>query len=327
MKMFGRRQFARIRGKKPRVVAVGSFDGVHLAHRRLILLARERAKAIDGELVVLTFWPLPGIALGRRGSPRILTSPAKRAEILADLEVDSLVTMHFDDDLAGMEPGSFVREVLVNELGVDEICVGFNFTFGREGSGDATTLKKFGEELGFAVHVLAPVQVRGHRVSSTNIRRLIAGGRVDEAAVLLGRPYAMEGKVVRGQGRGRCLGFPTANVWTRADLIPPAAGVYAVKAVSEDLDLDAPGVANVGGSPTFHEESGPEGFLEVHIPGFRGELYGRRLSVEFSRWIRPARDFRDLDELKRQIARDVENALYEAPERASQSLRYPSALC
>ncbi|MFP4199998.1 MAG: riboflavin biosynthesis protein RibF [Clostridia bacterium] len=327
MRLFGRRQFARLEAEGPRVVAVGSFDGVHLAHRRLIELARGRAEAIGGELVVLTFWPLPGVALGRRGSPRILTSPSKRAEFLAELGVDSLVTLHFDEDLSGMDPGRFVREVLVGEVGVDEICVGFNFSFGHRGCGDAKSLKRYGEEWDFVVYVLSPVQVDGYRVSSTNIRRLIAAGRVHEAGRLLGRPHAVEGKVVKGQGRGRRLGFPTANLRARAGLIAPASGVYAVRAVCPEIHLDAPGVANVGGSPTFHEESGPDGFLEVHVPGFAGDLYGRDLSVEFVRWIRQSRDFADVEELKRQIVRDVASALDEANERASQSLRYPTALC
>ncbi len=327
MRLFGLRQFARRDPVVQRVVAIGSFDGVHMGHRRLVEMARERARRIQGELVILTFWPLPGFALGRRGCPRVLTNPPVRAQLLAELEVDSLVTLHFDDRLSGMGPRDFVRRILVEDLKVSEACVGFNFTFGRGGSAGADTLRHLGREMGFGVEVLEPVQVVGHRVSSTAVRELIRSGRVTCAHSLLGRPHRMDGTVVRGRGLGAGLGFPTANVKAPGDVLLPAPGVYAVEVEWAINEGSIPGVANIGGSPTLGDGSSAARIVEVHIPGFHGNLYGRSLAVSFLHRLRGLRSFRDADALKAQIAEDCEIALAAMDADGSESLRTSSRLC
>ncbi len=289
------------------MVAIGAFDGVHLGHQRLITAARQRARDEDAELVVLTFWPPPLVVLSAEGKGSLLCTREQKAERMRRLGVDRLITLTFDRQLAAMSPGVFAREILGEQLGADLVFVGYNFTFGRNSRGSAETLRRCGADLGFDVEVFSPVRLGDRTVSSTLIRSALEEGRVCCAAALLGRPFSVEGLVVRGEGRGgRQIGYPTANLRTPELMMLPRDGVYAVQARPGRDDTETyPGVCSVGASPTF-ARSGGGPVVEVHLIGFSGDLYGCEVTVEFRRRLRDQRAFSSAQALREQIARDIE---------------------
>ncbi len=290
-----------------RVVAIGAFDGVHFGHQRLISAARDQAHEDGAELVVLTFWPPPQVLLQPGRGARLLCTRRQKAGLMRDLGVDSLVTLSFDRDLAGMSAEHFARGILWEQLGVDQVFVGYNFTFGRDSGGDAETLKAYGADLGFGVRVLPPVRFGDCTISSTRIRRRLEEGRVRSAAELLGRPFSIEGPVVYGEGRGgRQVGYPTANLRPSEMVMLPREGVYAVQVhLEENPSEPHPGVASVGGRPTFVRSEDRPG-VEVHILGFEGDLYGSEMKVVFRRRLRDLRAFSSPEALSEQIGRDIE---------------------
>lgn len=310
MKTYTLEEYRHKTSHRPRVAVIGAFDGVHRGHRRLISFARERASsmATDAEVVVLTFWPLPHAGLASHRHPRLLTTRRHKKEMLACLGVDSLVTLEFDRTFAETSPVAFARDVLAQQLRVDRVCVGFNFTFGRMASGRAGTLRYLGSRLGFGVDILPPVVLEGHTVSSTLIRDRIEEGRMYSAARFLARPYMLRGRVVSGKGQGgRILGFPTANVCVSDQVLLPGCGVYVVKVTSQEAGIgEHPAVANVGGSPTFdpfaEHRTAP---VETHLVGFSGDLYGAELAVSFIRKLRDCRAYTSSEELAAQIRADV----------------------
>lgn len=294
----------------PRVAVIGAFDGVHRGHCRLISFARQRAETMgaDAEVVVVTFWPLPHAGLASHRHPRLLTTRTHKKGRLAELGVDALITLAFDRSLANMCPAEFAGDILARQLQIDRVCVGFNFTFGRMGSGRPDTLRRLGSQLGFGVDVLPPVTLEGHIVSSTLIRDMIQEGRVHSARRFLGRHYALEGCVVRGKGQGgRTLGFPTANMTVCDMVVLPESGVYVVQVTAPEAGVGAHlGVANVGGSPTFDplcEDRTPP--VETHLVGFSGDLYGAKMTVSFMRRLRGRRAYTSSEELAAQIRADV----------------------
>ncbi|MEW6546477.1 MAG: bifunctional riboflavin kinase/FAD synthetase [Bacillota bacterium] len=282
-------------------VAVGTFDGVHLGHQRLIrrLVAGARKERLPA--AVLTFEPHPLEVLRPGNGPRRLTLPEEKAAILATLGVDLLLVMRFDRQLAAMSPADFAREVLEGMLRARRVHVGFSFSFGREGLGTPADLLRWGEERGARVEVFPPVRVRGRVVSSTAIREAVMQGAVARARTMLGRPYGVTGRVVRGDGRGRGLGYPTANVECDPRKVMPAPGVYAVW-----VNATLPGVANFGRRPTF---GGGEARLEVYLPGIDRDLYGEPIEVAFWRRLRGERCFPDPAALARQLEVDSRRAL------------------
>lgn len=282
------------------LVAIGSFDGVHLGHQAIINeLVREARKRL-GQAIVMTFEPHPEEVLRPGKGPKLLTSREEKSRLLADLGVDVHLVLPFTRTFAGLAPEEFVKTALDDGLRAKTVMVGFNFTFGAGGAGDATRLRALGAELGIPVRIFEPVTVGEETVSSSSIRQLLSEGRVDTAAALLGRPYQLQGPVIHGDHRGRQIGFPTANIEVSLDRQIPGRGVYAVR-VRMNGEI-YPGMANIGSRPTF---DGGDSRLEVHLIDFEGDLYGRSLAVEFVAWLRDERAFAGAAELRAQLQADL----------------------
>jgi riboflavin kinase/FMN adenylyltransferase len=290
------------------VIAIGNFDGIHLGHQAVIGIARRTAEAGGGPTAVLTFEPHPRSFFAPEGAPFRLTPFRTKAQLLRRLGVELMVDLRFDAARAAQSAEDFVRRVLVGGLGIRHAVVGYDFVFGNRRHGTALSLTEMGRALGFGVTTVEPVQAGDAIYSSTRIRQLLEAGQPREAARLLGRPWEIDGRVERGDQRGRTIGFPTANLLL-ADYLRPAAGVYAVRAgigrAWEDNGGWHDGVANFGSRPTF---AGTDLRLEVHLFDFAGDLYGRHLRVQLVDYIRPERKFAGIDALKTQIAADAEAA-------------------
>jgi riboflavin kinase / FMN adenylyltransferase len=283
------------RAPEGRALAVGTFDGVHLGHRRVIegALAWGRDRGVP--VAVVTFDPHPLQVLAPGEHPPILTPTPLKTELIRALGIDELVVLAFTQEFARLEPEQFRDDVLWDALQARYVSVGANFRFGRRARGDAELLARR-EELETSVVPL--VQKGDAPVSSTRIRSLISAGDVARAAELLGAPFAIEGVVVRGSERGRRLGVPTANVEPPREVLLPGAGVYAGAAQG------LPAAINVGTRPTFEPDG--ETLLEAHLVGFDGDLYGQRLRVSFLERLRDELRFDSADELVEQMHKDVE---------------------
>ena len=293
----------------PSAVAVGNFDGVHRGHQALVAAAVTRARAAGEAAVVLTFDPHPAAVLRPQAAPAALTTLAQKEELLAALGVDRLVVVPFDRRLAGLAPEAFATEVLEQAVGARHVVVGESFRFGRGRAGDPQGLVELGRTRGFGVEVVPPVMEEGQPISSSRVREALAGGRVDEALRLLGRAYFVDGLVERGDGRGRTLGIPTANLAPEPQILP-ARGVYAARCALGDGSLQA-AVVNVGERPTF---GGGRVRLEAHLIGFEGDLYGSRLRVAFHERLRDEQRFANAEALVAQIRADVAAARARLPE-------------
>jgi riboflavin kinase/FMN adenylyltransferase len=265
-----------------RVVAIGSFDGVHLGHRRVL----DSARSAGMPATVVTFWPHPRLVLGNR--VELLSTLERRLELLAEAGMDEVLVVAFTPELAQREPAEFA-ESLLRQIGARVIVAGENFRFGRGAAGDLSLL----EELGFEVRSLPLLE----GMSSTRIRSLLREGDVVAAAHLLGRPAEVEGTVVLGDQRGGTLGYPTANLAVPPDVLVPAYGIYAGSALGYRAAL------SIGVNPHY---GGDERRIEPHLLDFEGDLYGRRLVVELWQRLRDERAFASEEELVTQIARDVE---------------------
>lgn len=282
------------------LVAIGVFDGVHVGHRTIIREMVATGRVTGLAPVVMTFEPHPLEVLAPGGGPPRLTTAQAKAALIRGAGVEQLVTVPFDRDLAALEPERFVREHLFRWCRPLEVYIGFNFTFGSGGRGTAETLTQLGRECGFGVRVFDPVVLDGMTVSSTLIREVVARGDVALAARLLGRPHLVPGVVVRGDGRGRSLGYPTANVDQPPDLVTPGPGVYAAWVLVGGRSCAA--VVNSGRRPTF---GGGPGRLEAHLLCFDGDIYGQRVEIMFIGRLRDEVAFAGPDELKSQIALDI----------------------
>jgi riboflavin kinase/FMN adenylyltransferase len=286
------------------VVALGNFDGVHLGHQAVLRRAVEEGRRKGSKVVAATFEPHPRAVLVPGRQPKLLTTLQLRREALLRYGADEVRAIRFDEELSRKSPEEFVRDVLVGEIGAEAVVVGENFRFGHRAEGDAAELERLMRSFGGEAHAV-PVRSEDGRggISSTHIRELVSGGEVEEAAKLLGRPYVLRGEVVVGDRRGRSIGFPTANVVPDPAVVVPARGVYAgFVRVGKDLHAAC---TNVGVAPTF--ERG-ESRVEAYLLDFEGDLYGRVVDVSFMRRIRPEKRFSGVDELKKQIAQDVEEA-------------------
>ncbi|HXE56401.1 MAG TPA: bifunctional riboflavin kinase/FAD synthetase [Gemmatimonadales bacterium] len=286
-------------------VTVGTFDGVHLGHQAVLREIAERARQAGRKSVLVTFEPHPLEVVNPQAAPPLLTVGAERRVALAQTALDYVVFLRFDRRLAAMSPERFVEEVLLGRCRMRELVIGYDHGFGRGRSGDVETLRRLGAAHGFAVDVVGPVELAGHPVSSTQIRRAVAGGDLATAARLLGRPYQVSGRVGQGAGRGRSLGTPTINL---ADLHPrkllPPDGVYAVWV--EWRGGRVGGMMNQGPRPTFGDS---RRVLEVHLFDVAGDLYGEWVTVEWVRRLRDTRVFASAEELRAQLQRDRERAL------------------
>lgn len=288
---------------KPMVVALGSFDGIHKGHQIIIGETVHQAKAVGGLSGVFTFHPHPLRVLAPEQAPGLITALPQKMRILNELGVDCLVLKTFTKDFANTDFRSFVEEYLVGYLKVKGVVVGEDFRFGRASIGNVAAMQELGKAFGFTVTVFETIRVNGIEVRSTLIRELVQTGRVDELETYLGRPYAIAGKVAHGDGRGRHLGFPTANVTLSEDYIIPRYGVYAVQLLIDGERY--PAVANIGVRPTFQRS---ELSIEIHIMDVSMDLYGRDVEVEFIKMLRAEKRFDSVDELVRQITADANTA-------------------
>lgn len=293
------------RGWPEAALAVGNFDGVHRGHQALVALAVRDARTAGGTSVVLTFDPHPSRVLSPDRAPSSLMTLEQKAEVLAGLGVDRLAVLPFTVELSRQEPEEFARQVLQRTLAARVVVVGSSFRFGRGRAGDLAMLRRLGEQLGFKVHGLRPVMARGGPISSTRIREALSRGAVEAASDFLGRRFFVDGVVVRGEGRGRTLGIPTANFDLVNETVP-GAGVYACWCrVLGDGSAARPAAVNVGHRPTF---GGGVTTVEAHLLDYEGDLYGRRLRVEFAERLREERAFPGPEALVAQIRSDLGEA-------------------
>ena len=329
--------FEELAGVAHRVfLAIGVFDGVHVGHQQVIGRARDDARAAGGASVVLTFDPHPMRVLQPEKAPRLLTATPHKLRLIGALGVDACLVVAFDAAFAQIPPEQFVELVAHQTDQLQEVCVGTRFRFGHRRTGDVRLIEKLGAAHGFAVREIKPVEIGGHIVSSTAIRQQILTGHLDRAAAMLGRPCSVLGTVVAGDGVGRALGCPTANLNPHNEALPPD-GVYAARVIlgaeahdakavipsrgrrvpsptegsSRDLvagvmhgKSEYHAVVNIGVRPTFADRP-PRRVIETHLLDFQEDLYSRDLEILFLQKIREEKKFAGPDELKRQIAADV----------------------
>ncbi len=284
------------------MAALGAFDGIHLAHAKILDTAVARARALGVPAVACTFDPHPTAVLRPSVAPAPIATLEENLARIAERGVDATLVIPFTREFSRMDAEAFVDEALVRTLGVQEVVVGFNHTFGSGARGTAVLLRDLGTRRGFVTHVLPPLQVNGLTVSSSAIREALRDGDVELARALLGRPYSLTGTVQRGAGRGRTLGFPTANLKPDRPLVL-AAGVYAARARWDGKAAEA--VVNVGYRPTFDEA---QYWVEAFLFDFSGDLYDRSLTVEFLCRIRAEMKFPGVEALKAQVQADMDEA-------------------
>lgn len=285
------------------VLALGNFDGLHRGHAKIIDRVRRRAGERAGTPAAMTFDPHPPRVVRPDKAPPLLMTTEQRVDALARAGMQGIALVRFSHDMSLWDPETFVRTVLVEWLHVVEVWVGANFLFGHNREGTFTVLRSLGTRYGFRAEKIDPVRYKDFIVSSTRIRRLIAEGRVDEAGVLLGHHYFIDGTVVRGAGRGHEIGVPTANLETANELLPPA-GVYATTATIDEIAH--PSITNVGLRPTFGDVDRLQ--IETHLLDRGGELYGQHIRLSFVQRLRDERRFPDVDALRGQIEADCRAA-------------------
>jgi riboflavin kinase/FMN adenylyltransferase len=291
---------------KNAVLTIGNFDGVHIGHQALFQSVIEKADAIGGTAVAVTFEPHPMRVLKKQGYPPIITLYEQKAELIAMIGMDVLICIPFTTEFASLSARRFVKQILVELIGMKAIIVGQDYTFGKNREGNIDQLQKFGHEYGFEVIISRWIQGTGseeERISSTGIRELVMEGKVDQVRRMLGRYYQIRGTVATGRNRGgKLLGFPTANIHLQGELCPKS-GIYAVTVELEGKLLN--GVANIGYSPTFNDHIFT---VEVHILDFNLNIYNQKLRVNFIQRLRDEIRFSNVSELSAQIKRDIEIA-------------------
>ncbi len=285
-------------------VTIGSFDGVHLGHQRIIRELVDGARSEQAPTVVLTFFPHPSVVLGKWKEAKYLTSPNERADLLGELGVDIVITHPFDLQFSQTSAYDFMK-TLKTRLGVKHLLVGYNFALGHGREGNVHRLKEIGEELGYDLHVIPPVKVDDQVVSSSQIRTALESGEVEKAAHLLGRPYKITGRVIQGDGRGRSMGIPTANLNLWQDRLIPKAGVYVCCAHVNGKVWGA--VTNVGVRPTFHPHT-TSPIVETHLLDFDEDIYNQEIPLEFLTRLRDEVRFPSVQELVQQIEQDIVQA-------------------
>ncbi|MGA0894227.1 MAG: bifunctional riboflavin kinase/FAD synthetase [Ilumatobacteraceae bacterium] len=291
------------------VVTIGAYDGVHRGHQSVIGEVRRRAAGVGAHSVVITFDRHPASVVRPESAPRLLTDLDQKLELLAATGVDATLVVHFDEDQSREDPVDFARRVVVDCLRASSVVVGDDFHFGRGRRGNVATLRELGGEAGFEVvpmSLLPREDGPDEPVSSTAIRRALAGGQVELAATMLGRPFEARGPVVQGDQRGRTIGFPTANVEVPASICLPADGVYAGWYVRPDGTRHGCAM-NLGRRPTFYERA-EVSLLEAHLLDFSGDLYAEAARVQFTDFLRSERKFDGIESLSRQLKYDIDHA-------------------
>ncbi len=288
------------------VVTVGTFDGVHLAHREIIREAIQRAKMRGGRSVVITFDPHPKEVVGGRSAAiRLLSTVDEKLGHFQALGVDLVLLIHFTYDFSRLTARDFYQRYVIEGIGVSDVVLGYDHMFGRDRGGGIEQLVRMGREFDFSVFAVHPVTMDAEVVSSSLVRKTLLDGEVERARIFLGYPYAMSGKVVRGDGRGKALGYPTANLEPlSARKVIPRKGVYLVSVRVETQGYY--GMMNIGVRPTFTD--GIRETMEVHIMDFHGDLYGHEVEAKFLSRIRDEQKFGSRDELIQQLNKDLQRS-------------------
>ncbi len=284
-------------------ITIGNFDGVHVGHQRLLRATKTAAEALGGDAVAMTFDPHPATFLAPGKVPPRLTSLATKQELLAQFGMNVALIESFDRDFSEISAEDFCTVVLHQILGAKHVVVGHDFRYGKGGLGTTESLQDAGKALGFAVEIIEPVEVDGERASSSRIRHALIAGDLDGANRLLGHPHTVDGPVVRGAGRGRTIGIPTANI-DPLDVLLPRAGVYATWVQLLESGQRYMAATNLGTNPTFVDGGGLT--LEPHLLDFDGDLYDQRLRVTFVKQLRSEKRFDSLDSLVAQIHSDIQ---------------------
>jgi riboflavin kinase/FMN adenylyltransferase len=302
MKIFHGTENANI--QKPTVLTLGVFDGLHLGHQRIMQTVVERAKSANSHATAITFDPHPRAVLHPGSAPPLLQTLDQRLANFEVLGIEQAIVIPFTREFAANPAENFLRDIVHDRLHAREVYLGKGFAFGRGRGGNIELLRRMSEELGFLADEVPEVCIRGRRISSSRIRTLLSEGRVNLARRMLGRPYGVEGVIIRGNQRGRTIGFPTANLKPHNRVVPKN-GVYATATLVDGTWRRS--ITNVGVRPTF--EDGTEVSIESYIFDFDGDLYGDVLRVRFLHRIRDERKFGGIDELKAQIEKDTRRAL------------------
>jgi len=295
-------ELSQLRG--PIFLAIGVFDGVHRGHQAVISTSARHAHSADGTPVVVTFDPHPEKVLRPEAAPHLLTATQHKIALIRALGVGHLLMIAFNRDFASTSPESFVEQLVVNSKPLREICVGHEWSFGKNRAGNLDLLKKLGARFDFNVIGILPVSVNGTVVSSTAIRQAVEKGDFVKAAEMLGREYTILGTVVRGDNLGKQIGYPTANLSAHSEQFPPN-GVYFAKARINGALYH--GVVNLGYRPTVHKGN-PERVLEIYLLDFNRDIYGEDVEIRFIRYLRPEKKFDSVAALARQIDVDVRQA-------------------
>lgn len=284
-------------------VGLGVFDGVHLGHMQILRKVIEHSRKYELKSAVVTFSPHPDLVLSSQEMPLLLTDLDTRVNLIKQAGIEQVYVQSFTHEFAETEPGDFIRDLLVSKLNAKVVVVGFDFVFGKDGKGNTELLADLCGECGVMVDIVPSVCVNGQVVGSTRIRNMLALGDVSGARAMLGRRFSLTGTVVKGYGRGRTLGYPTANISVLDTVLVPKDGVYAVSVSHQGQGYQ--GVCNIGSNPTF--QVGSRG-VEVHLLGFCDTLYGEVLHVEFLERLRDETVFRNAEELRLQIRADIDKA-------------------
>ena len=302
MKIFHGTENANI--MRPTVLTLGVFDGLHLGHQKIMRTVVERANAAGAHATAITFDPHPRAVLHPESAPPLLQTLDQRLANFEVLGIEQAIVIPFTKDFAANPAEDFLRDIVHDRLHAREVYLGKGFAFGRERGGNIDLLRKMSSELGFVADEVGEVRLRGNRISSSKIRKLLAEGRVNLARRMLGRPYGVEGVIIRGNRRGHTIGFPTANLKPHNRVIP-RYGVYATATLLDGKWRRS--ITNIGVRPTFENEAEPS--IETYIFDYSGDLYGDVLRVRFLHRIRDERKFSGIDELKAQIEKDTRRAL------------------
>ncbi|ACI22045.1 bifunctional riboflavin kinase/FAD synthetase [Thermodesulfovibrio yellowstonii] len=290
---------------KNTVITIGNFDGVHIGHQKIFDYLKRKASQINGKSVVITFHPHPIKVLFKEHPLRLITTTDDKLKLIEKCGVDITILIPFTREFAQIEAEDFVKDILVEKLNAKWVVVGYDYRFGRGRKGDRYLLKKLGLFYGFKVTVLKAYKSKGKILSSTAVRNALNDGNIKEANLFLGRAYHIDGDVIKGLGRGSTvLGYPTANIAPIQEIIPKE-GVYAVKVTIPHLSKTFKGVANIGKNPTFNNVNMS---YEVHIFDFKENLLGKTIRVHFIARLRDEKKFNSPDELKKNIAHDIEMA-------------------
>jgi len=283
-------------------ITIGSFDGVHLGHQQLIRELNDRSHASGAKSVVITFHPHPSVVLRGRTDAFYLTTPNEKVKLLDELGTDFVITHPFTYEISQSSARTFVDYLDVH-LGFRQLWVGLDFALGKGREGNVRYLEQLGDELNFQVHVVDPFTTDGQTISSSYIRNLLMSGMVEEAARLLGRHYRVEGEVIHGDGRGKSIGIPTANLDTGKEKLLPGAGVYACRVQIKGECW--PAAVNIGTRPTF-ESADQSSHIEAHILDYSKDLYTQRISLEFISRLRGEQRFQSVEELIKQVHTDID---------------------